>query len=198
MSSRADLAAFFNTGDAPTESQFKDLIDSLRHIYEDADYTYKGMATSSTTPVESTYNTMYIASTPGTYTNFNSLVVYDGEVVALKWTINPTTQIGAWTRELLLNRYTSAKPFVFGKNLIDGSGDSVVGVEANGNTITAYQWESSHYGSHFADISTATSAGLTVSGTSPLLTNSYVSVRCKCTIGGVSVYTEPITITKIV
>lgn len=35
MSTRAELKAFFETGDIPTESQFADLIDSLLHLTED-------------------------------------------------------------------------------------------------------------------------------------------------------------------
>ena len=196
MSSRADLAAFFNTGDAPTEAQFKDLIDSLRHIYEDADYTYKGAATSGTDPVEGTCNMMYIASTPGTYTNFNSLIVYDGEVVALKWTINPTTQIGAWTRELIVNRFLNQKPSIYGRIMIEATPSKLV-IDDNGCAITAYSWEYRNPSGTWTQISGETTDTLVTPGTAAYLSSGSTTVRCKCTIGTESIYTNPISIFKL-
>jgi hypothetical protein len=98
MKSRTDLKAYFETGDIPTEGEFEELIDSARHSFEDVDYTFKGVATSATTPIEGTANIMYLASTAGTYTNFNNVIVLPGELAALLWTINPSTLVGAWTK----------------------------------------------------------------------------------------------------
>jgi hypothetical protein len=118
MKSRDDLKAYYETGDIPTEAEFEELIDSLRHAYEDVDYTFKGVATSSTTPTEGNYNIMYVASTPGTYTNFNNLVVAAGEVAALLWTIDPVTLIGAWTK-VVINAATQGTELVAELELTD-------------------------------------------------------------------------------
>ncbi len=195
MKLRSELEAYFETGDTPTQAEFADLINSLRHRFEDVDYTFKGVATSATDPIEGNSNIMYIASTAGTYTNFGGLVVNPGEVCALLWTIDVSTQSTAWTKVVLCTALTNV-PEIFG-NVTINSVDATVQIEANGYTITAYQWEYSHIGDHFADVSGATTARLTVAGTSPLLEDNYVSVRCKLTIGTTTYYTNILTITKL-
>lgn len=50
-----------------------------------AGYQFMGVATPSTNPGSPDYKVFYIATTPGTYTNFNGLVVADGEVVVFRW-----------------------------------------------------------------------------------------------------------------
>lgn len=50
-----------------------------------AGYQYAGVATPSTNPGSPDNRVFYIAATAGTYTNFNGLVVADGEVVVFRW-----------------------------------------------------------------------------------------------------------------
>jgi hypothetical protein len=48
-------------------------------------WTYKGVATTTTNPGTPDDNVFYIATAPGTYTNFGGLSVVDGEVAILKY-----------------------------------------------------------------------------------------------------------------
>ena len=57
-----------------------------------ANYQYAGMATPSTNPGTPDQNVFYVASTAGTYTNFNGLVLTDGEIAILKYN-------GAWSKD---------------------------------------------------------------------------------------------------
>ena len=57
-----------------------------------AGYQFIGVATMSTIPGTPDQNVFYIASTPGTYSNFGGLIVDDGEVAVFKWN-------GSWTKE---------------------------------------------------------------------------------------------------
>lgn len=63
------------------------MIDSLG-----ANYEYAGIATVSTNPGTPDQNVFYIASTAGTYSNFNGIVVNDGEVAILKYN-------GSWVKD---------------------------------------------------------------------------------------------------
>ena len=56
-------------------------------------YKFIGTATPSTNPGTPNQNVFYIASTAGTYPNFSSIVLEDGEVAFLKYN-------GAWSKEL--------------------------------------------------------------------------------------------------
>lgn len=58
-----------------------------------ANYQYAGIATPDTNPGTPDQNVFYIAAEPGTYTNFGSIVVADGEVVILKYN-------GTWSKEM--------------------------------------------------------------------------------------------------
>ena len=64
------------------------MVDSLG-----AGFKYKGVATPTTAPGTPDENVFYIASTAGTYTNFGSLVVAEGEVAILKYN-------GSWAKEV--------------------------------------------------------------------------------------------------
>lgn len=64
------------------------MVDSLG-----AGYQYKGKAVPSTNPGTPDAKVFYLASDPGTYTNFNGIVVADGEVAFLKWD-------SAWSKEV--------------------------------------------------------------------------------------------------
>lgn len=56
-------------------------------------YQYMGLATPATNPGTPDQNVFFLATEAGTYTNFNSLVVNDGEVCALVWN-------GAWAKQV--------------------------------------------------------------------------------------------------
>ena len=58
-----------------------------------AEFQFGGMAEPSDNPGTPDYKVAYLASTPGTYTNFGGIVVADGEVVNLKW------DGSAWSKE---------------------------------------------------------------------------------------------------
>lgn len=60
---------------------------------KNAGFFYVGVATTSTNPGTPTEKVAYIATTPGTYTNFGGLVVNDGEVAVLKYN-------GSWSKEV--------------------------------------------------------------------------------------------------
>lgn len=64
------------------------MVDSLG-----AGYQYMGKAVPSTNPGTPDAKVFYLASDPGTYTNFNGIVVADGEVAFLKWD-------SAWSKEV--------------------------------------------------------------------------------------------------
>ena len=55
-------------------------------------YQYAGIATPATNPGTPDQNVFYFASTAGTYTNFGSLVLADGEIAILKYN-------GAWSKD---------------------------------------------------------------------------------------------------
>lgn len=55
-------------------------------------YQYAGIATTATNPGTPDQNVFYLASTAGTYTNFNGLVLTDGEIAILKYN-------GAWSKD---------------------------------------------------------------------------------------------------
>ena len=58
-----------------------------------AGYQFIGIATPSTNPGTPDQNVFYIASVAGTYSNFNGIVLNDGEVALL-------TYNGTWTKQL--------------------------------------------------------------------------------------------------
>lgn len=55
-------------------------------------YQYADVATPATNPGTPDQNVFYLASTAGTYTNFNGLVLTDGEIAILKYN-------GAWSKD---------------------------------------------------------------------------------------------------
>ena len=57
-----------------------------------AGYQYAGIATPATNPGTPDQNVFYLASTAGTYTNFDGLVLADGEIAILKYN-------GAWSKD---------------------------------------------------------------------------------------------------
>lgn len=56
-------------------------------------WTYKGVATTTTNPGTPDDNVFYIATAPGSYTNFGGLSVSDGEVAILKYN-------GSWAKDV--------------------------------------------------------------------------------------------------
>lgn len=63
------------------------MINSLGYGYQ-----YMGLATPTTNPGTPDQNVFYLASTAGTYTNFDALVLTDGEIAILKYN-------GAWSKD---------------------------------------------------------------------------------------------------
>ena len=61
-------------------SVLKAMVDTLG-----AGYSYIGIATPATNPGTPDYQIFYIANEAGTYTNFDGLVVNEGELAILKW-----------------------------------------------------------------------------------------------------------------
>lgn len=74
------------TGNA-LQQQLLAMVNSLGVAYQ-----YAGIATPATNPGTPDQNLFYIASTAGTYTNFNGFVLTDGEVAILKYN-------GAWSKD---------------------------------------------------------------------------------------------------
>lgn len=72
-------------------------------------WTYKGVATTSTNPGTPDDNVFYIATAPGTYTNFGGLSVADGEVAILKYN-------GSWAKDVT-GAATSAQVTQLGQKL---------------------------------------------------------------------------------
>lgn len=91
------------TGDILQE-QLLGMVDSLG-----AGFQYKGVATPTTAPGTPDENVFYIASTAGTYTNFGSLVVAEGEVAILKYN-------GSWAKEVM-GAATAAQVTQLGQNV---------------------------------------------------------------------------------
>ncbi len=69
------------------QQQLLAMVNSLGNGYQ-----YAGIATPATNPGTPDQNVFYLASTAGTYTNFNGLVLVDGEVAILKYN-------GAWSKD---------------------------------------------------------------------------------------------------
>ena len=76
-----------------TANMAKAAINSVVDSLIAGGFLYKGVATTSTNPGTPDPNIFYIATAPGTYTNFGGLVVNDGEVAILKYN-------GSWTKEV--------------------------------------------------------------------------------------------------
>ena len=87
-----------------------------------AGYQFMGVATTSTSPGTPDANVFYIASAPGTYTNFKNssnvaLTVADGEVAILKYN-------GSWTKEVT-GAATAAQVTQLGQEVSQNTSDIV-------------------------------------------------------------------------
>lgn len=91
-------------------------------------FLYKGVATTSTNPGSPDANVFYIATAPGTYTNFGSLVVNDGEVAILKYN-------GSWSKEVT-GAATSAEVSALGQEVSDVVIHKIGGYVNSNNYIT--------------------------------------------------------------
>ena len=92
---KATIAAnvYTNHNNEVTAEMVKAGINAVVDTLIAGGFIYKGVATTSTNPGSPDANVFYIATAPGTYTNFGSLVVNDGEVAILKYN-------GSWTKEV--------------------------------------------------------------------------------------------------
>ena len=190
MKTRTAIKEYFEAGDLPTAAQFDELIDSLRHLWED--YTWVGeTADTSTIPTVTTRQIFYFASEAGTYTNFGSLVVYPGELCALKLTVNPLTGLGAWSKKVLLRMDDLVvSTQIYGNNLMQANDASVytpasvkLACETTANVPT-YQWQHKpEPGEAWSACSGETAATLTFDeGDADIWDGyTYVLIRCKVT-----------------
>lgn len=89
----ATIAAniYTNNNNEVTAAMVKTAVDQMVASLG-AGYQYMGVAIPATNPGTPDYKCFYIASTPGTYTNFGGLVVKIGEVAVLKYDT-------AWSKE---------------------------------------------------------------------------------------------------
>lgn len=102
------------------------MVDSLG-----AGYQYMGKAVPSTNPGTPDAKVFYLASDPGTYNNFNGLVVADGEVAFLKWD-------SAWSKEVT-GAATAAQLTQLGQEV----GDAIP--DPNRQYFTAESWTSGKF-----------------------------------------------------
>lgn len=95
QNTKATIAAnvYTNHNNEVTAAMVKAGINSVVDSLIAGGFLYKGVATTSTNPGSPDANVFYIATAPGTYTNFGSLVVADGEVAILKYN-------GSWSKEV--------------------------------------------------------------------------------------------------
>lgn len=108
------------------------MVDSLGTGYQ-----YKGKAVPSTNPGTPDSKVYYLASEPGTYTNFNGIVVSEGEVAILKWDTAWSKEVtGAATAAQLtqLGQETVKKDNADEIGLKDAS-DKLFIADSNGNAI---------------------------------------------------------------
>jgi len=190
MNTDTELKAFYEAGDKPTAAQFSAFIDAKRHKW-DAEYPLVGAAVTTTVPAVTTVNCCYIASKAGTYTNFSSLVVYPGEVCALKLTVNPTTGIGTWSKQVLFRvDDLLVTTEIYGQNLMQGNDVSVyvpTAVSLRCETTAAtptYQWQQKSLpADSWASVTGGTSATLTFDESDVDIwgDRTYVLIRCKVT-----------------
>lgn len=110
---KATIAAnvYTNHNNEVTAAMVKAGINAVVDTLIAGGFLYKGVATTSTNPGSPDANVFYIATAPGTYTNFGSLVVNDGEVAILKYN-------GSWTKEVT-GAATSAEVAALGQE-VDG------------------------------------------------------------------------------
>ena len=94
-----------------TANMAKAAINSVVDSLITGGFLYKGVATTSTNPGTPDPNIFYIATAPGTYTNFGSLVVNDGEVAILKYN-------GSWSKEVT-GAATAAEVSALGREVDD-------------------------------------------------------------------------------
>lgn len=95
QNTKATIAAnvYTNHNNEVTAEMVKAGINAVVDTLIAGGFLYKGVATTSTNPGSPDANVFYIATAPGTYTNFGSLVVADGEVCILKYN-------GSWSKEV--------------------------------------------------------------------------------------------------
>ncbi len=93
-------------------SVLNNMADNLATEY--AGYQYAGVATPSTNPGTPDGKVFYLASTAGTYTNFGSLTVAEGEVAVLKYNGSAWSKdiTGAATKDELNQLGQEVNPFV--------------------------------------------------------------------------------------
>lgn len=129
QNTKATIAAnvYTNHNNEVTAEMVKAGINAVVDTLIAGGFIYKGVATTSTNPGSPDANVFYIATAPGTYTNFGSLVVNDGEVAILKYN-------GSWSKEVT-GAATAAEVTALGQKV------NAIEVEMAG-----YKWEDVPYG----------------------------------------------------
>jgi hypothetical protein len=199
METATALKAYLEDGDKPTGAQFTSLIDSLRHYWED--FIYFGVAIPTTTPAYANRQGIYLAQVAGTYTGFGSLVVAEGEVAALKFTVtNFTSGAGVWSKEVIKHRVEA-----HGITFIQQGGEDGVTIPAAIDLICetsavtpTYQWQGKGTtAAAWVDLTAETAATLTMLQDSAHWgVYSSILVRCVVTSATQAYYSNVVNINK--
>lgn len=97
---KVTIQAYLADGDEPTGAQFENVIDSLRHQWQD--HAFAGEAAPGDTPVTDR-QVFYVAKTAGTYTAFDGITVASGEVAYLKYDIDQDDlPSSVWTKVTIM------------------------------------------------------------------------------------------------
>lgn len=92
VSTIGNLNIVQETGDSETAVMSQKAVTNLIEELKNAGYQFAGIATPETDPGTPDQNVFYIASTAGTYTNFDGLILEYGEIAILKYN-------GAWSKD---------------------------------------------------------------------------------------------------
>lgn len=120
------------------------LQDSLNNIVSNVgkDCTFVGIATSTTNPGVPDGNVFYLATEPGTYSNFNGIEIKDGEAAILEWRgswVKKTTGFATAAKFAELSSTTNTK-FTELEGKVGGVGyvtcDTAAGTAAKVVTVT--------------------------------------------------------------
>lgn len=101
-----------NTGQSTTSVMSQKAVSDSINKLKNAGYLYAGIATPTTNPGTPDGPVFYIATQAGTYSNFNSIEVTNGESAILKW------NNGTWAK-------SSFKPMTDFNSVFDNSGNSL-------------------------------------------------------------------------
>lgn len=184
----ATIAAniYTNNNEEVTAAMVKAAVDSMVNSLG-AGYQFMGVATPATNPSNTDIKQFYIASTPGTYTNFvdsggDALEVNDGEVAVLKYETAWSKEVTGAATRAEFRPYgamgaSAVGGYFFDKNMVFSSGSLVYGpsngydtawvdilpgatkIEVDGATPYAYRFFSSR-----TEVDSVTNLGANTTG----------------------------------